>query len=392
MSARPLLRNEITALYEQLLGRTPADAEVDAQLEAAPDLQMLLRVIVDSPEYALRLAAPREQQPPPPPPARVNIHHADLAEWAHPVGAESEDGVATVGRDGYLFLTGGTNANVAQFTGRWTAPDGWLDAWATGVAKRFADLERLGARGVLLVVPDKLSILPELLHEPLEVVGPSPVRRLQDETDLPVLHPVHELLATTAEPCMRTDSHLTFEGNRALASLLADPLEAPALRDAWSGTPRAYLAAGDLGRRFAPPVVEVMRHTDPLGNARMSFDNAAEVMGVGGHIGLRQVLVNDHAPDPRTIVVFGDSYAFSGPGYQGLVFFLAQVFAEVHFVWIPFGWDPEYVRRAGAQLVVFQGAERFAGRVPRPRVDARALAEETLARKRALGIETAFGA
>lgn len=73
------------------------------------------------------------------------------------------------------------------------------------------------------------------------------------------------------------------------------------------------------------------------------------------------------------MVLFGDSYAFSAPHYQGLAWFLAQAFAEVHFVWIPFGWDPEYVRRVGAEVVVCEGAERFAARPPELRVDVDAL-------------------
>ena len=55
-------------------------------------------------------------------------------------------------------------------------------------------------------------------------------------------------------------------------------------------------------------------------------------------------------------VVFGDSFGFAATHYQGIAWFMAQVFREVHFIWIPFGWDAEYVRRVGAEAVLVQGA------------------------------------
>jgi alginate O-acetyltransferase complex protein AlgJ len=108
---------------------------------------------------------------------------------------------------------------------------------------------------------------------------------------------------------------------------------------------------------------------------------------VGGHIGTRRVFRNESAADRRTAVLFGDSFGFSAAYYQGVSWFMAQVFREVHFVWIPFGWDPDYVRRVGAEAVLVQGAERFAARVPHPRSEVARLAEETLRRRQAVGIE-----
>ena len=99
---------------------------------------------------------------------------------------------------------------------------------------------------------------------------------------------------------------------------------------------------------------------------------------------------NEQAPDARVAVVFGDSFGFSAAYYQGLSWFLAQVFREVHFVWVPFGWDSDYVRQVGAEAVLVQGAERFVARVPHLEVDASRLAEETLRRKQPMGIERVF--
>jgi len=154
--------------------------------------------------------------------------------------------------------------------------------------------------------------------------------------------------------------------------------------------PSPYLAAGDLGSHFDPPILEVMRPMVAASRASIVFDNWREISAVGGHIGTIRVFRRDDAPDKRTVVIFGDSYGFGDDAYQGLSWFLAQVFREVHFIWAPFGWDPDYLDSVGAELVVCQTAERFVGRVPRLRVDVRSLAEETIGRHRALTDEHIF--
>jgi hypothetical protein len=114
------------------------------------------------------------------------------------------------------------------------------------------------------------------------------------------------------------------------------------------------------------------------------------VVNAGGHIGTRRVFRNDDSLDPRVVVVFGDSYGFGDQAYPGLSWFLAQVFREVHFVWIPFGWDPAYLDRVGAELVVCQTAERFVVRVPHACIDVGALVRESTARSDALGLDRVF--
>jgi len=108
--------------------------------------------------------------------------------------------------------------------------------------------------------------------------------------------------------------------------------------------------------------------------------NRDEIAAAGAYVGTRDVLRNDHAPDHRTAVIFGDSYASVRARYQGLAWFFAQAFREVHFLWVPFGWDPGYAAAAGANVIVCQGAERFAIRPPEVQVDVRALEAHALRR------------
>ncbi|HEX5225914.1 MAG TPA: hypothetical protein VFW29_12370, partial [Solirubrobacteraceae bacterium] len=153
-----------------------------------------------------------------------------------------------------------------------------------------------------------------------------------------------------------------------------------------------HIGSGDLGSHFDPPVVEAIPVQTRPSRARVVSDNWGEITALGGHIGTVRVFRQEGAPDPRTLVLFGDSYGFGDDVARGLSWQLAQVFAEVHFVWAPFGWDPSYLDSVHADLVICQAAERFVGRVPRAAIDVRSLTRETIAGASALTEERVFAA
>lgn len=270
---------------------------------------------------------------------------------------------------------------------------GWLEEWRDVVGRRAAEIDELGVASALLVVPDKLAVYEDRYPEELVRVGPRPVERLLEVPELGLLYPLAELrsaAATGTEVYLRTDTHLTFRGNELLfaAALAALGVEE---RPDFTDLPfNSYPIAGDLGIKFEPQIVSIVTEPGSLHRARIVDDNREQIVAVDGHIGTRRVFRNDSAPDQRVAVVFGDSFGFAAPSYQGLAWFMAQVFREVHFAWVPFGWDADYVRRVGAEAVLIQGAERFVARVPHRSVDVFQLAEETLRRKQALEVEQIF--
>lgn len=383
-----LTREQVVSVYRQVLERTPSEEETQAQLAGMPNLDALLRVALDSEEYAERLR--RRGLNAANSPTVVNIFHPDLAEWGIKPGTRSADEIAIVGREGWLFLCGGTNANLGQYVGAVQMKPGWLEEWRAVVRRRDADLRDLGVASALLVVPDKLAVYEEHYPEDLTRQGPRPIERLLAVGDQPIVYPLAELRAAAAsgeEVYMRTDTHLTFRGNELLFSSVLDRLEVEDPPDFAALPLRSYPVAGDLGVKFDPQIVSIVSEPGSLHQARIVEDNREEIAAVDGHIGTRRVFRNEQAPDPRVAVVFGDSFGFGAPNYQGLSWFLAQAFREVHFVWVPFGWDADYVRRLGAEAVLVQGAERFVARVPHVNVDASGLADETLRRKRPVGVE-----
>src|SRR5215204_1824641 len=122
-----LTRDQVVSVYRKILGRDPSEEEIAGQLAAVHTLDGLLDIAMNSDEYAARLRdrginSARS-------PAVVNVFHPDLAQWGIPLGTRSDDGNAIVGREGWLFLCGGTNANLDQYVGAAQMSTTWLEEW-----------------------------------------------------------------------------------------------------------------------------------------------------------------------------------------------------------------------------------------------------------------------
>ncbi|MBA2347136.1 MAG: hypothetical protein H0V81_02475 [Solirubrobacterales bacterium] len=371
--------DDLGAALGRLLGRTALDDEVEQVAGHAVSPAALLDAATSLAKGSLR------------PPARhfANFYRQDLADLTPPPGTLSPDGEVVVGEDGWLFLVAGTNAVVQQFLGRAPLPPEWLDRWASLVERRVSAVRSLGAEATLLVVPDKLALLERHFPEPLTPSGPRPIERLVQEAGLPLLYPREALLTDAERSCLRTDTHLTFHGNeqihRAVCAELGVVPDFSVPDDV-----RHRLAPGDLGSHFDPPILGMFASGEGYGAAQLHESNYEQVRAVGGHIGTRTIMRNPEARDHRTLVIFGDSYGFGAPASRALGWSMAQCLREVHFVWVPMGWDPDYVEATGAELVVCQTAERFLSRHPREQVNVLRLADENIRRRRVNGLGSVF--
>jgi len=387
--AGDLRPEDVSSLFAELLGREASSRDIEIWM-AAGSLRALIEGILGSEEYRARSAAASRSRSAPGS-TYLNSWVPGLEQFTRPPGELSPDGVAIVGEQGHLFIYGGSNDNVRSHRGEVQMGAGWLDSWRSLTAERHEQAARAGRKLAFAVVPEKLAVYEDAFPQDLTPSGPRPVTRLL-QAGLPLIYPQESLRAVRAdgESYLRTDSHLTVPGNRimALEVLAALGVAASALPELELGAP--YLTPGDLGSHFDPPVLGEVRLVSTPSRARIISDNRAQVEAVGGHIGTVRVFRNEDAADGRTVALFGDSYGFGDPAYQGLSWFLAQVFREVHFLWVPCGWDPAYMDHVGASLVVCQSAERFIGRVPARAVDIRALALETVTRRAALGEGRAF--
>jgi alginate O-acetyltransferase complex protein AlgJ len=389
--ADELRAEHVEAVFLEFLGRAASPQDVAVWMGVG-SLRALIDGVLSSAEYTSRLEK-RAAEESGAAGLFVNCWTPELDPFARPLGTISADGVAVVGRRGHLFLYGGSNDNLAMYRGEVPMAPDWLAGWSELVRQRTEHAAASGRSICCLVVPDKLAVYTDLFPQDLEMDQPRPVQRLLGEGSLALLYPRDALYEARSghETYMTTDSHLTVYGNRLLAEATIDALGAPvALLDGIAEAKQRRLVSGDLGQHFSPPVMEVGEQLVEPSTASIIFDNWPEVSAAGGHIGTLRVFRNEHARDERTVVVFGDSYGFGDDAYPGLSWFLAQAFREVHFVWVPFGWDPDYLDRAGAQLVVCQTAERFIARLPRARVDVRELLDG-VGRGGTLGLERVFG-
>ncbi|WP_375458736.1 hypothetical protein [uncultured Enterovirga sp.] len=303
-----------------------------------------------------------------------------------------------VGRDGWLFLTGGSNAALSQYRatlGRWRR----LRAWSRLIEHRADRARAARIRYLHMVVPEKLTVYPHLCATPLVDPGQSPALRLAAAVAARgrprlVLDLVPPMLSAGRNQALywRTDTHWTLAGCLVAYRELCRALGAT---PQGGFTDRPFLETDsllDLGSKMIPPVPEPYRVYGLQRDAVRTFANEIVTdyeegrAPVSPHTAVHVVYTNPSAEaDPRRLLLYGDSCAHYHP--FRLTALLAETFREVHFVWSA-SVDWEHVASVKPDLLVTEIAERFLARVPDDGFD---LAAETRRRAEAAraGIETA---
>ena len=292
------------------------------------------------------------------------------------------------GRDGWLFLTGGSNNVSDQFT-RSIAMAWRLYRWRRLIVARSSRFARLGIDYRHVVVPDKITIYDHRLGEGLDIrVGLSLASRLgrsvrargdAGRAYLDLIAPFRER-RDAADLFHRNDTHWTFEGCLLAYRVICASVDA-APRDDFRERPcEVVRSAGDLGGKFDPAVVRAWPVYALQRDARRVFASpvvrAREASGRSHtlHRGAHVVYANATAgADPRRVLLFGDSFSHFTP--TALTIMLAETFREVHFIWSP-GIDWRHVARVRPDLVVTQIAERFLFHLANDRFDLDAYAEQ----------------
>jgi len=301
-----------------------------------------------------------------------------------------------VGRDGWLFLTGGSNAVAAQY-GMPGFPRATLWRWRRLLEERTRRLSKLGIRYAHVVAPEKLAIH-DLGFDGLAIdPARSPAVRLErwlrfSPARASLVDLVRPFRARARDTALyrHTDTHWTFAGGWLAYAEICRHLGVRPRYDSAArriGTPAIY--AGDLGTKFAPERCEIAEPCLFASPARRVHANAlitafeAEGRGRDAHIGAHAVFRNE-APgiDPRRLVLFGDSYAHHTPnGATGtLTPLFADTFREVHVLWST-SIDWGLVDRIRPDFVVSEIAERFMVEVPQVGFDIDKLAALALTRK-----------
>lgn len=287
--------------------------------------------------------------------------------------------IVHIGRDGWLFLVGGTNDVIGQYTSGGLS-NSHLEYWRELHEQRQARCTNLGAIYINMVVPEKIAIYDDKLFDLKIDVGASPSAQIAQVLSDSPAHGCHIDLLTLfrrerdkTQLYLRTDSHWSFAGCHLAYKAIcrkAGVTPHPPLAD--HGSRRKEIFSGDLGVKLHPPHAETAERWLYPRASEMVYANplvrhfeAAGAIHSSGSASHTVYRTRDPAADPRTLAVFGDSYTSHvyTEDVGRLIGFLAETFREVHFVWantIDYG----YVTRVRPDIVLTEIAERFMIELP----------------------------
>ena len=288
---------------------------------------------------------------------------ADLSRLSLAVGTPSSDGSCVLGHDGYVFLTEGSNYVLSRYDREKASSEDLAERWCALFDERATRQRNAGRLYLQFVVPEKISVLPELL--------PFPLRTPTDLLSLIEAHfrsdnwkgksvPVLDLFRIGgARTFARLDSHQSGFGSYLVADYVANLFGYRGLY----GLPFTHTAirSGDLAYRFfGTPLYEQSIEPNFTDYPILIVDPApTEVYNPpsGGHLNSRYVWQNRDAPIKMRVVVFGNS-CFERGGFPLISWWFARLFEEFHFVWSNIV-DDSYAEKVRADLVVGQTMERF---------------------------------
>lgn len=282
-----------------------------------------------------------------------------------------------VGRDGWLFLIGGTNRVLDRYRGglrHWLL----LRGWTRLIEARARRAERLGIRCLHVIVPEKLSVYDNKTDGLRYAPGKASTRRLARRLSrhpayLDLLAPLRAGRDGPVPLYLRTDTHWTIQGCLLAYREIMRALGSIPPADIGARPQLVTEAVMDLGEKLSERPRERLERFMLLRDAKRveigPLLAAYEAQGRDreAHVGAHVVFRNEtEDADPRRLVLFGDSCAHFDPFL--LTGLLAESFREVHFVWSA-SLDWGYIERVRPDILLFELAERFLARLPRDDFD-----------------------
>ena len=291
-----------------------------------------------------------------------------LSPMLLPAGLVSSDGSTTLGRDGYLFIVGGTNdvAGLGRLDPASPMVQGTADRWHQLIARR--DALSGGRRFLQVIMPEKSSVLPELLD--FDMAMPTPMlceleKRLGvTRCDSSVCVSARHILSRskTSQVFRRIDSHLTPYGSFVVFREIIERLGLGSIEQ--PPFTIEEVNTGDLAVRFlGREIYETISTAAVPDFVRSRRHVSQHVPAGGGHIGRFHVWENDAAPIRKTAVAFGNSFMDGDASQSSLSYWLAGWFKEFHFIFSP-DMDQAYVERVDPDVVICQTIERFLLHLP----------------------------
>jgi hypothetical protein len=287
-----------------------------------------------------------------------------------PIGAIIGD--VAIGRDGYLFLVGGSNSPIDMFQTDESETTKLIDTWETIAHRREKELASRGALYLQMMVPEKLSILGDKLGWGLKLTeswGQRFNSRFAQHDPIIDLFSLFRASPYLEKLYHKTDSHWShigaFSAYQMLCYKLGIPFVSELIRREFTEGETRF----DLGSKLPKPVTENARFYKFRQNAQVveegdltKFKRLNNLENAGGlHVGSFIRFRNDTAAENKKILVFGDS--FSEYRDHLLTGLLAETFHETSFAWST-SIDFELVEELAPDIVVCAMTERFMKNIP----------------------------
>jgi hypothetical protein len=281
------------------------------------------------------------------------------------------------GKDGWLFLVGGSNAVGALYDRNAPLlPDATIAQWAKLIEERARRLKQLGIDYVHIKMPEKLTIYDNKLHDPPPVDWTrSPAMRLRgmlqgSNCAYTWLDLIEAFRAAREEQQLyfKTDTHWSAEGCFLAYRLLCERIGIAPDPKLLARPHQEFEDILDLGIKMTPFVAERVRVYAYARHSVRTYRNLVAkyqetpeftaTIHVGSHV--RYLNETPGAADKK-ILIFGDSYSL--PGRTSLTGMLAETARDVEFIWSSnLTWS--YIQRRKPDVVVYELAERFMRLVP----------------------------
>ncbi len=302
------------------------------------------------------------------------LQQNELSMLPLPVGMMSPDRSTCVGRNGHLFLLGGTN-NLEEQYGKADDDPQIIDgsaAWVELLERRADLLYSLGCNYLQMIIPEKTSVLAHWV--PFDINPPSSMYRKLIERVSGIerlrartldVYALFKTLEHRDECYRKLDSHFSVLGARSVAVASLDVLNLAA--DIPSDISRSRFLHADLGPKLHPEMKGENTFTlEADSEAKFSsglISQAPILPPDGRHVGIKRVFTRNDAPIQKKAIAYANSFFERGYSPAGLTWWFARLFREFHFVWSP-ELDEAYIKRHRPDVVIAQTIERFLPRVP----------------------------
>lgn len=297
-----------------------------------------------------------------------SISNRGLADVLVQEGFESFDQSASIGKEGFLFLEGGSNSVKKLYLSDNIDP--LVNKWVDLIRNRSKEANLLGAKFLQIIIPEKQSILSKHYHVNYNGATPLLKRVSAEFLDFPYYFDAHKALEdqylnTNLLPYRKVDTHLSFEGAKFLFRAMCDvflnfKLEIPEpelVEISIKGDLAHRFGFGDFYEKTYIPDdswelnsidVELVRKIDP---------------GEGKHVGVLREWRSKKPIIPGKVLIFGNSMFERGQSPFGLSWWCKIFFEKTVFIWSPVV-DFEVVKCEKPDYVIAQTVERFMKSVP----------------------------